>query len=116
MKEETNNKVEIVEDYKIKKLLRKQIELNKERPTKGYRVKIHFGADKSQAYEIKKEFSEKFKEIPVYFKYDQPNFNVRVGDFRTKLEAYKCLKEIQSEYPSAFIVQDEIEFPELYFK
>jgi hypothetical protein len=36
-----------------------------------------------------------------------------VGDFRTKLEAYKFLKEISIEFPGSFIVQDEIELPKL---
>ena len=103
--------VEIIQDNKVNKLIDKRSQVNAETPTKGYRVKIHFGSDKNKAYEAEKAFTEKFPEISAYTKYDQPNFNVRVGDFRTKLEAYKCYKEIQSEYPAAFIVQDEIEFP-----
>jgi hypothetical protein len=54
-----------------------------------------------------------FPSVEAYEKYDQPNFNIRVGNFRTKLEAYKFLKQVQPEFPTAFIVQDEIEFPEL---
>ncbi len=106
-------KVEFVQDNKIKELLNKHIEINSNAPIKGYRVKIHFGADKNKAREIKGTFSSKFPEIPAYEKYDQPNFNIRVGDFRTKLEAYKFLKEVQVEFPAAFLVQDEIEFPKL---
>lgn len=106
-------KVELVQDYKIKELLSKQIEVNAKSSLKGYRIKIHFGADKAKAKEIKAKFIAKFPDVPAYEKYDQPNFNIRVGDFRTKLDAYRFLKELQSEFPSAFIVQDEIEFPEL---
>lgn len=106
-------KVEIIQDYKIKALLIKHIEVNSKTSIKGYRVKIHFGADKTKAREIKARFISRFPDVPAYEKYDQPNFNIRVGDFRTKLEAYKFLKEVQMEFPSAFIVQDEIEFPEL---
>ncbi|MBL7890060.1 MAG: SPOR domain-containing protein [Bacteroidia bacterium] len=106
-------KVEIIQDYKIKELQAKHIEVNAKSPIEGYRIKIHFGSDKTKAKEIKVKFMSKFPGIPAYEKYDQPNFNIRVGDFRTKLEAYKALKEIQPEFPSSFIVQDEIEFPEL---
>ncbi len=106
-------KVEIIQDYKIKELQAKHIEVNAKSPIAGYRIKIHFGSDKTKAKEIKVKFISKFPGIPAYEKYDQPNFNIRVGDFRTKLEAYKALKEIQPEFPSSFIVQDEIEFPEL---
>ena len=106
-------KIELVQDYKIKELLNKHTEINAKAPIKGYRVKIHFGSDKSKAKEIKAKFISKFPEVPAYEKYDQPNFNIRVGDFRTKLEAYNFLKQVQIEFPSAFIVNDDIEMPEL---
>lgn len=106
-------KVEFVQDYKVQELLNKHIEINSKAPIKGYRVKIHFGSDKNKAREIKGNFIAKFPDVPAYEKYDQPNFNIRVGDFRTKLEAYKFLKEVQVEFPSAFLVQDEIELPKL---
>lgn len=106
-------KVELVHDYKIKELLNKHVLINAETPVKGYRIKIHFGADKNKAKEIKTKFITIFPDVPAYEKYDQPNFNIRVGDFRTKLEAYKFLKEVQIEFPSEFLVQDEIELPKL---
>ena len=106
-------KVELILDNNIQVLLSKHIEINSKAPIKGYRVKIHFGSDKNKAREIKGNFIAKFPDVPAYEKYDQPNFNIRVGDFRTKLEAYKFLKEVQVEFPSAFLVQDEIELPKL---
>ncbi len=106
-------KVELVQEYKVKDLLNKHIEVNSKAPIKGYRIKIHFGSDKNKAKEVKAKFISKFPEIAAYEKYDQPNFNIRVGDYRTKLEAYKALKEIQLEFPSSFLVQDEIEMPKL---
>ena len=106
-------KVEFIQDKNVQALLDKHIEINSKAPIKGYRVKIHFGTDKNKAREIKGNFISKFPNVPAYEKYDQPNFNIRVGDFRTKLEAYKFLKEVQVEFPSAFLVQDEIEMPRL---
>lgn len=105
-------KVELVQEYKIKELVNKHIEINSKATIKGYRIKIHFGSDKNKAKEVKAKFISKFPNIKAYEKYDQPNFNIRVGDFRTKLEAYKALKEIQLDFPSSFLVQDEIEMPE----
>ncbi len=105
------SKVEIIQDGKIQDLLNKHIDINAKAPIKGYRVKIHFGSDKAKAKEVKAQFIAKFPDVPAYEKYDQPNFNIRVGDFRTKLEAYKFLKQVQGEFPGAFLVQDEIEMP-----
>lgn len=105
-----SGKIEIIQEFKLPELLAKHVELNSRATVKGYRVKIHFGTDKTQAYEVKKKFLELYPTVSAYVKYDQPNFNVRVGDFRTKLEAYKFFKTVQSEFPAAFLVQDEIEF------
>ena len=106
-------KVVFVEDKKVQELVNSHIEINAKAPIKGYRVKIHFGTDKNKAKEIKAQFISKFPNVPAYEKYDQPNFNIRVGDFRTKLEAYKFLKEVQVEFPASFLVQDLIEMPAL---
>ena len=106
-------KLDIVQDPKIADLLVKHIEINSKAPIKGYRVKIHFGSDKMKAKDVKAKFIAQYPHVPAYEKYDQPNFNIRVGDFRTKLEAYKFYKEVQADFPAAFIVQDDIEFPDL---
>jgi hypothetical protein len=106
-------RVELVQEYKIRELVAKHTEVNSKAPIKGYRVKIHFGSDKNKAKEIKAKFILRFPQYKAYEKYDQPNFNIRVGDFRTKLDAYRALKEIQVEFPSSFIVVDEIEMPDL---
>jgi hypothetical protein len=106
-------KVTYVMDEKVKRLEEKHLEINAKAPIMGYRVKIHFGSDKNKAKEVKGQFIAKYPNVPAYEKYNQPNFNIRVGDFRTKLEAYKFLKQIQAEFPTSFLVQDEIEMPKL---
>ncbi|MDF2452083.1 MAG: hypothetical protein K0S26_1587 [Bacteroidota bacterium] len=74
----------------------------------GYRVKIHFSADKTKAREVQSKFSSKYYDIPTYEEYQQPNFVVNVGDFKTKLEAYELLKKIKEDYPYAFIVKSKV--------
>ncbi|MFP4041249.1 MAG: SPOR domain-containing protein, partial [Bacteroidales bacterium] len=62
---------------------------------------------------IRTEFYEQFPDIPIYREYDSPYFKIYVGDFRTKIEAIKSLKKIQKHFPSAFVVPDTINYPEL---
>ncbi len=83
---------------------------------KGYRVKIHFGAEKAKANEIKAKFCQKYPDVPAYMDYDTPNFSITVGNFRTRLESYKIYKEIQTDFPNAFIVEMKIEYPDLTVK
>ena len=74
----------------------------------GYRLKIHFGIDRVKAREVKSKFSAKYNDINSYEDYQQPNFVITVGDFRTRLEAYEALKKIQIEFPNSFIVKSKI--------
>jgi hypothetical protein len=38
---------------------------------------------------------------------------VRVGDFRTRLEAERFFIELKESFPDAFIVKDDVELPPL---
>ncbi|MCA6361770.1 MAG: SPOR domain-containing protein [Bacteroidetes bacterium] len=99
-------------DPRLKTAVGKHIETNANAKMKGWRVQIHYGADNDRAKSIKSKFLGKYaSEAHAYITYDAPNFKVRVGDFRTQLEAYRFLKKIKAEYPEAFIVECEIEKP-----
>jgi hypothetical protein len=96
-------------DLKVKQLTEKKATYNRLNNGEydGYRVKIHFGVDKTKAREIKAKFSAKYSEYITYEDYDQPNFIITIGDFRTKLEAYEAKKKIEAEFPG-FIVKSKI--------
>ncbi len=76
--------------------------------TDGYRVKIHFGVDRDVARSVRVKFSSKFSDTKTYEEYQQPNFVVLVGNYKTKLEAVESLKKIQVDFPNAFIVKGKI--------
>ncbi len=78
----------------------------------GYRVQLYFGNDRNHANEMRTEFLHEYPKTGAYVLYHQPNFKLRVGDFKTRLEAVKFLKEIQTDYNTAFIVQDDVKLPE----
>ncbi|RIH66709.1 SPOR domain-containing protein [Mariniphaga sediminis] len=107
--------VEVNQDPRLEKMLKWHVENNQKRDgINGFRVEIFFSSAlsaKEQALKKKKEFLSKYPEYNVHVKFSAPNFRVRVGDFRTKNEALKLYKEIQKDYPGAFIVPDIIDFP-----
>lgn len=76
--------------------------------TEGYRIKIHFGVDREAAENVRAKFNKSFPDFATYKEYQQPNFVVLVGDYKTKLEAFESLKKIQGEFPNAFIVKGKI--------
>jgi len=105
----------IIKDPRLEKMLNWHIENNKiKNKIDGFRVEIFFSSDfdaKDKALKKKKEFLSVYPDNNVHIKYISPNFRVRVGDFRTKNEALKLYREIKNNYPVAFIVTDEIDFP-----
>lgn len=100
-------------DPRLQTLVSKHVDVNAHGKEKGYRVQIYFGADKSKANEYKARFLGRYAgDINAYEVYDVPNFKIRVGDFRSRMDAYRFLKKIRSEFPSAFIVESEIQYPD----
>jgi len=111
---QTKAKVTFTQNSKITELVNRRVEESRNAmTTDGYRVQLHFGNDRDKARDIKSKFLNSYQTIPAYDSYQQPNFRVRVGDFRTRIEATKFLKQIKAEFPSAFVVTDEIKFPKL---
>jgi hypothetical protein len=88
--------------------------LKKLNPTgiEGYRVQIFFG-DRDKAQDTRVDFLRAHPEMGAYISYLAPNFRLRVGDFRTRLESEKFKTELLQRYPGSYIVKDEIELPPL---
>jgi CRISPR/Cas system-associated endoribonuclease Cas2 len=81
--------------------------------TEGFRIQITSFAGTNSRTSIEKiaeQFSQQFPEIPFYISYSEPNFRLRVGNFCTKLEAYKALQAIAPLFPGAFVLKDQIDF------
>lgn len=95
---------------KVKALQQQKVEYHRRTSgeSDGYRVKIHFSSDKSKAREAQTKFAAKYADITTYEEYQQPNFVINVGDFKTKLEAYELMKRIKEDFPYAFIVKSKV--------
>lgn len=120
---EVNKKLIIIQDAKIDSLVilhRKAMEVNiaheEHDGIVGYRIQIYFDSgnnSKNRALSVKEEFDKDHTDIPSYIIFGEPYYRIRVGDFRTKLEAEYFLKKIKPRYPNAFVTQDKIKFPKL---
>ena len=74
----------------------------------GFRVQIFLG-DRKSAEETKRTFLQSNPDTPAYLSWLAPNFRLRVGDLRTRLEAEHLLRDLKVSYPGSYIVADEIE-------
>lgn len=80
---------------------------------KGYRVQIHQGNKRQPANQTRASFSRVHPKTKAHLDYDQPFYKVKVGDFKTKLEALKYKNFIIKEFPNSFIVKDNIDVSKL---
>lgn len=82
----------------------------------GYRIQIFFDSglnSSDRAKQARDEFQLIYPEVPAYVNWKAPNYRVRIGDFKTRLEAEKTLQQILIDYPNAWVIKDEINFPQL---
>ena len=75
---------------------------------KGYRVQIFLGTLEEAKAERNKYLSLGLP-YSAYMKQIVPEHALQIGDFATRLELDKCLKELEEYYPKAFAVVEVIE-------
>ena len=106
--------VEIYQSQGIADAVRQQVADNSARTITGYRVRIFFDnkqTARKESEEIYERFTNLYRDVKAYRTYANPYFKITVGDFRTRSEAMELLSRIKSEFPSAFVVKESIEYP-----
>ena len=95
----SRGRIEIKGDVAVSQLVQKHIELNERvRTIPGYRIQVASlsgTSSKNRAFEMKERIREAYPGVEAYVVFDEPNFKVKVGDFRTRLEAYVFLQHIR---------------------
>lgn len=109
--------LDVVADEKIEHLMIHHKTLSENNPgLNGFRIQIFFDSgnqSKQNALDAKTKFEERKIDEDVYILFEDPYYKVRIGDFRTKVEAEGFLKSISNIYPEGFVVPDYINFPKL---
>ncbi|MBN1107212.1 MAG: SPOR domain-containing protein [Bacteroidales bacterium] len=114
----------INQDQAIDTLISRHISSNRKYRTSdgrqgmpGFRIQIYYGSVRNAREEANKvmlQFLNKFGEKKAYLQYLDPGwYMVRVGNYRTRTEAYNDFMEIRKEFPDAYIVPAVIIFPDL---
>lgn len=124
--------VSVVKDPLIDSLIAKRIELNLKPTTApvavstgkpgrtivsqmGYRVQIFYGSDRREVFNEQSKFNNSYPELNTYITYKQPNYYLRVGDFRTRLDAQRFMNELRGTFPTLFIFREKINAPNLNY-
>jgi hypothetical protein len=127
---QTRGKVQVIRDPLFDTLLAKRAELNRtggRLPVKsggsgiraaggyissyGYRVQIYSGSNRTAAFNAQAKFNQKYPEMRTYIIYREPNFKVKAGDFRSRLEAERMKEELRPWFSAMFIIPEKINPP-----
>ncbi len=108
--------IEIHADPRIDALVKKQGSVSPGATSpqiSGFRVQLTFDPDKKTIDDARSRFSASYPDIDAYVMFNAPNFFLKVGDFRTQLEAEKLKEAITSEFPTSFIIKEQINLPRI---
>lgn len=115
-----NGKVEVIEDPLIFILQQKRIEyattpeheIARRPGTKGtalgFRVQIYTGPSRNEAYAVQARFQRMHSDISTYISYTQPNYRVKVGDFRSRSEAQALMRELRKDFTAVFLFTEQV--------
>jgi len=115
---EKGGKVTFTNDERIKQLIELHRKLSfSKKGFSGYRIQIYsessVDTDIKNSEQYKVTFEQEFPGVKVYLKYFDPDFKIRVGNFRSKLECMSFLKRIKSKYTNSYPVKTFIYYNEL---
>ena len=118
--------VTIIKDPLIDSLIAKRIMLSKKAAPvaavhssgvivsqMGYRVQIFYGSDRRETFNQQQRFKAEYPKTNTYITYKEPNYYLRIGDFRTRLEAQRMLNELRPLFATLFIFREKINAPSL---
>ena len=107
----SDSSILITRDPRLDELVDRQKQVNLENkacPVIVYRF-ISVVTD-PKASEVKLDFNSRFPDIPAYLTYQQPNFKVRVGDFRNRYEAQKITQTTGRKISTTLLFRMKLNF------
>ena len=114
--QEININTIIKYDDDLEDLIRKHQAIENKNGINGWRIQIAFASKKSKITQEKIRFINKFPDITsIYLTYNAPYYKLRIGNFRSKLEAQKVKYEIDNHYPGAYLVPEKLPITELNY-
>jgi len=108
--------VVVKKDPRIDMLIKKQTEINEvasrnaRSTAPGFRIQVISTNNRAKALEAKTKVYQQFPELKAYLLYQSPNYRLRVGNFKDRMEAETYLEDMKSIFPTGiYIVNDRIE-------
>ncbi|MBV6439672.1 MAG: hypothetical protein EPGJADBJ_01319 [Saprospiraceae bacterium] len=98
--------IQLNEDPKISQLFRSWTNSNRANPrVEGWRIQIMATADRQQVEDARNRFRIQYPDVPADWMHEKPYYKLRVGAFRSRLEAQAFLATL-TEYAGAYPARD----------
>lgn len=102
----SGQEIQLNEDPKIAQMFRNWTNNNRANPkVDGWRVQIMATADRQQVEDARTRFRIQYPEVPAEWIHEKPYYKLRVGAFRSRLEAQRFLSTL-SGYAGAYPARD----------
>jgi hypothetical protein len=115
---QTRGTVTEVKDPRIDSAIAKRLTLSKSlnnspaaTSANGFRVQFFMGSNRSDAYNAQSRFNDLYPGIKTYIMYNDPNFKVKAGDFKTRLEATRLMEQLRNQFTALIIISEKINLP-----
>jgi hypothetical protein len=108
--------VNIVKDERIENIIKSKSQIIPPATSpqiSGYRVQLVFDSNKKIVDDARSKFVSSNAKIDTYILYNAPNFILKVGDFRTKIEADRLKDAMMRDFPTCFVVKEMINLPRI---
>jgi len=108
--------VRIHQSDAVRQGMTRHINGNGEKTLQGYRVRIYFDNkqySRGESEAALRLFQARYPGHKAYRSFANPFFKVTAGDFRTRSEAMELLEQVRRDFPSAFVVRENISYPVL---
>ncbi len=96
--------INVQQDEKIDKLLALYTEVNSK--ADFYQIQVGFGSYQ-KAQNLKSQVDVDFPGWYSKIEFESPTYRVRLGKFKTKLEAERKYLEVRKKYPDAMLLKPE---------
>ena len=101
---QNEGKLEIQSSEKIKNIIKQKEAYNKQlKNIKGFKIQLFNGSEQG-AYKTREDFSTMFPDIEIKIQFFSPEWKVRVGNYKNRLDADRALFEIKQAFPGAIIL------------
>ena len=110
------NQIEIIKDNRIDALVKKQGEIIPPASVPqitGYRIQLFFDIEKKAVDDARAKFISMYPKVDTYVTYTAPNYFLKVGNFRTHLEAEKVKTSVDKDFPTNYIIKELINLPRI---